>query len=57
MDLDDERLHRRRVPWAMLAKEGVDPREIMVEAQKRRLWKLARSAKYRVENLRRAAEG
>ena len=50
MNLDDERLHRRRVPWAMLAKEGV-------EAQKRRMWKLARSAKYRVENLRRAAEG
>ena len=48
MDLDDERLHRRRVPWATLAKEGVDPQKIMIEAQKRRL--------YRIENLRRAAE-
>lgn len=56
MNLDDERLHRKRVPWAKLAKEGVDPQKILVEAQKRRMWKLARSAKYRIEHVRRTSE-
>lgn len=57
IDLDDERLHRRRVPWRLLEKEGVDPHEVLIAAQKRRLWKLALSAKSRMENQRRKVAG
>ncbi len=53
MDLNDERLHRRRVPWRVLMKEGFDPREIMLEAQKKGMWKLAASAKCRLANQKR----
>ncbi len=53
MDLSDERLHRRRVPWIKLIAEGYDPRVVLIEAQKQRMWKLALSAKTRILNEKR----
>jgi len=53
MNLEDERLHRRRVPWASLTKDGFNPREIMLEAQRLGLWKLAHSARCRLDNEKR----
>tara|TARA_R100000315_G_C5122075_1_gene69706 strand:+ start:176 stop:397 length:222 start_codon:yes stop_codon:yes gene_type:complete len=50
MDLTDERLHRKRVPWDELAKEGVDPRKVMLEAQKQGMHLLARRANNRMVN-------
>jgi hypothetical protein len=48
LDLTDERFHRKRVPWKALKKEGVDPRTVLLEAQKKGLWKLAVSARSRL---------
>ena len=50
MDLSDERFHRRIIPWTSLVQDGIDPQRVMLEAQKRRLWKIARSARHRLEN-------
>ena len=50
MDLSDERFHKRRVPWEQLVREGYDPREVMIEAQKQGLHRLARLAKFRMRN-------
>lgn len=50
MNLTDERLHRRRVVWPPLERDGFDPKCVMVEAQRQGMWKLARSAKTRIEN-------
>tara|TARA_R100001443_G_scaffold28822_4_gene42034 strand:+ start:4295 stop:4468 length:174 start_codon:yes stop_codon:yes gene_type:complete len=55
MDLSDERFHRKRVPWKALTREGVQPREVLVEAQKKGLWKLAISAKQRLDNEKRGS--
>lgn len=54
MDLSDERLHRRRVIWPPLERDGFDPKTVMLEAQRQKMWKLAASAKTRVEVVRRA---
>jgi len=53
MDLSDERLHKRRVHWAQLVKEGYDPRIVMREAQRQGLYRLAQSAKHRIANEKR----
>lgn len=53
MDLTDERFHRKRVPWKALKREGIEPRQVLVEAQKKGLWKLATSAKHRIDNEKR----
>ena len=50
MDLSDERLHRRIIPWTSLVQDGFDHQRVMLEAKKRRLWKIARSARHRLEN-------
>jgi len=50
VDLSDERFYRRTIPWASLVQDGFDPRQVMLEAQKRRLWKIARSARHRLDN-------
>ena len=50
MDLSDERFHRRIIPWTSLVRDGFEPRKVMLEAQKLKMWKLARSARHRVEN-------
>ena len=50
MALSDPRFHRKRVPWAELVKEGVDPRKVMVEAQKQGMHRLARLAWGRMVN-------
>tara|TARA_R110001592_G_scaffold70006_1_gene214661 strand:+ start:338 stop:520 length:183 start_codon:yes stop_codon:yes gene_type:complete len=57
MDFSDERFHRKKVPWRTLVKEGVDPRVVMLHAQRQGLYKLAESARSRVSNERRKAEG
>tara|TARA_R100000231_G_scaffold1708_1_gene2889 strand:- start:13729 stop:13950 length:222 start_codon:yes stop_codon:yes gene_type:complete len=50
MDLTDERFHKRRVPWEELVREGYDVRQVMIEAQKQGLHRLARVAKDRIRN-------
>jgi hypothetical protein len=55
MDLSDERLHKKRIPWKRLEAEGVSPKEVMLEAQRQRLWLLARRAYHRVMNDRKPA--
>lgn len=57
IDLNDERLHKSRVPWAELVAEGYEPRKVMLEAQRQGLWKIARSARTRIDNERRAKSG
>ena len=42
MDLSDERFHRKCIPWSKLEAEGVEPRKVMKEAQKQKMWVLAR---------------
>jgi hypothetical protein len=43
--LDDPRLQRRKIPWSSLLAEGVDPKEVMHQAQRRRDWRVAESAR------------
>ena len=50
MDLTDERFHKRRVPWEQLVREGYNVRQVMIEAQKQGLHRLARVAKDRIRN-------
>ena len=52
MDLSDTRFHRKVIPWAKLEAEGVDARKVMKEAQKQRMWVLARKAEHRWHNQR-----
>ena len=56
MDLSDERFHMRTIPWAKLEDEGVDARKVMKEAQKHRMWALARKAEHRWHCQRRKSE-
>ena len=56
MDLSDERLHKRRVPWAQLVREGYDPRKVMLEAQRQGMSLLASKARMRIDNQRREQE-
>ena len=50
MDLSDERFHQKTIPWAKLESEGIDARKVMKEAQKQRMWMLARKAEHRWHN-------
>ena len=50
MDLNDERFHRKTIPWDKLEAEGVEARKVMKEAQKQRMWVLARKAEGRWVN-------
>tara|TARA_R100001126_G_scaffold94460_1_gene65461 strand:- start:212 stop:388 length:177 start_codon:yes stop_codon:yes gene_type:complete len=50
MDLSDERFHRKCIPWSKLEAEGVEARKVMKEAQKQRMWILARKAEHRWHN-------
>jgi hypothetical protein len=52
MDLSDPRFHQRTIPWSKLEAEGVEPRKVMKEAQKKKLWVLARKAQHRWHNQR-----
>ena len=56
MDLNDERFHMRTIPWSKLEAEGVEPRKVMKEAQKHRMWALARKAEHRWYCQRRKSE-
>ena len=56
MNLLDERFHRKRIPWKKLEAEGYDPKKVMVEAQKQKLWQLARRAYNRVVNTKSTLE-
>lgn len=56
MDLNDERFHRRVIPWKKLEAEGVEPRKVMTEAQKHQMWALARKAEHRWHCQRRKSE-
>ena len=50
MDLTDKRLHSKRVHWRGLIEDGFDPHEVLKEAQRQGMWKLALSAQHRIEN-------
>ena len=50
MDLSDARFHRKVIPWRKLEAEGVEARKVMKEAQKQRMWILARKAEHRWVN-------
>jgi hypothetical protein len=52
MDLSDPRFHQRTIPWVKLEAEGIEPREVMKEAQRQRKWMLARKAEHRWNNTR-----
>ena len=52
MNLLDERLHGKRIPWKRLEAEGYEPKRVMLEAQKQRMWLLARRAHERIVNTR-----
>ena len=56
MDLSDARFHRKVIPWAKLEAEGVEARKVMKEAQKQRMWVLARKAEHRWHNNKRLSE-
>lgn len=56
MDLSDARFHMKTIPWARLEAEGVEPRKVMKEAQKQKMWKLARKAEHRWQNRLRSAQ-
>ncbi len=53
MDLTDERLHKRRVPWEQLIREGYEPCKVMLEAQKQGMHRLASRARKRIDNEKR----
>jgi hypothetical protein len=53
MDLSDERLHRKRIPWESLVADGFEPQKVMLEAQRKGMYRLARSARHRIENQKR----
>lgn len=50
IDLSDDRFHGKRIPWKRLEAEGVNPKEVMLEAQRQRMWLLARRAYHRFVN-------
>ena len=50
MDLSDPRFHTKRIQWRLLIADGYDPQEVLIEAQRQGLWRLARSACHRLEN-------
>lgn len=50
IDLKDERFYRRRIPWDSLAEDGYEPKIVMLEAQKKKMWTLARKAEHRWHN-------
>tara|TARA_R110000824_G_scaffold55256_13_gene152328 strand:- start:721 stop:903 length:183 start_codon:yes stop_codon:yes gene_type:complete len=56
MDLSDERFHRKRIWWIALEKEGYKPEDVLIEAQRQGLHKLAKSANIRIENVSRAKQ-
>ncbi len=49
-DLMDAGVHRECIAWAKLEAEGVEARKGMKEAQKQRMWILARKAEHRWVN-------
>ena len=50
MNLEDPRFHRKRIPWPELESEGYDPRVVMLEAQKKKMYLLGRRAQDRIRN-------
>lgn len=50
MDLTDPRFHKRKIHWASLVRDGYNPKQVMKEAQRQGLWRLARSAATKIEN-------
>ena len=50
MNLLDTRFHGKRIPWKKLETEGYEPKKVMLEAQKQKMWRLARRAYERLIN-------
>ena len=48
MDLSDERFHTRTIRWSKLIRDGIDPKVVLVEAQRQGHYRLARSANERI---------
>jgi hypothetical protein len=47
IDFTDERFSRRRIPWSSLSEDGIEPRAVMLAAQKAGEYRIARSARER----------
>ncbi len=54
MDLSDPRFHTRRIQWRSIVEDGFSVEEVMLEAQRQGLHRLARSAFNRLENQKRS---
>ena len=50
MDLTDPRFHKKKIHWRSLIRDGYKPREVMIEAQRKGMWRIARSAKTKIDN-------
>jgi len=48
MDLSDERFHTRRIRWSKLIRDGIDPKVVLLQAQRQGHYRLARSANERI---------
>lgn len=53
IDFSDRRFHTKKIHWAGLIRDGYDPKKVMLEAQRRGLWRIARSAATRLQNQKR----
>lgn len=53
MDLSDPMFHTRRIQWRVIEAHGHSVHDVMFEAQKQGLWRLASSAAHRIENQKR----
>lgn len=53
IDFDDPRFHKRTIHWGPLIRDGISVKDVLRQAQKRRLFRIARSASVRIENERR----
>ena len=40
MDLSDERFHTRTIRWSKLIRDGIDPKVVLVEAQRQGMYRL-----------------
>jgi len=46
-DLNDKRLHNRRIPWKSLMRDGYNPHEVMEQAQREGEFRIAHRAQER----------
>jgi len=57
MDLTDPRFHTRRIRWKSIVEDGYSVEQVLLEAQRQGLHRLAQSAFNRMENQKRKNSG